>query len=426
MTLRHALRALAVALLAAAAPPAAAQPTAAQRAAVVDSLAALLTRLYADADTGRMIAEHVRSRARAGALDGARDWQHVARALTQELQRVNGDTHLFVDVAGPAPAAGGPPPAAHGVEEARRLAGNVGYLRMSHFLGGDAATAAMEGALRYLATTDAVILDLRNSRGGSAGLANFVISHFTGPDTLHSLTVYDRARDATAERYTLARVPGPRRPDVPLYVLTDDVTRSAAEDVPFVLQNLRRATIVGSRTAGAGRNNAVLALGHGLVASVSVTRVMEPRTRREWERVGVRPDVVTPPESALVVAHRLAVTRLAERAPEARRRELTLVAEALAAEAAPPRVASSRLAPYVGTYEGGQFVTVAGGRLVYQSRVAQPRVALVALDARTFADGATRYAFDADAGGAWLTITTPDGASTRYRRTAPTVPAPLR
>jgi C-terminal processing protease CtpA/Prc len=75
---------------------------------------------------------------------------------------------------------------------------------------------------------------------------------------VHSLTVYDRVRNSTLERYTMATAPGPRRPDVPLYALVDDVTRSAAEDVPFVLQSMKRATIVRTRTAGAGRNDTIL------------------------------------------------------------------------------------------------------------------------------------------------------------------------
>ncbi|HEU4631567.1 MAG TPA: S41 family peptidase [Gemmatimonadaceae bacterium] len=398
--------------------------TAAVQAELVDSLGALLERFYPAADTGAMIARHVRERLAAGAYRDVRDVRRFARLVTQDLQSVNGDTHLVVDLApaGGARGPGGGPPPSHGVERVERLAGNVGYLRMSHFLGGAAAEDAMTAALRYLATTDAILLDLRNSRGGAAELANFLISHFTGPDTVLSLTVYDRARDVTMERYTLADVPGPRRPDVPLFLLTDDVTRSAAEDVAFVLQNMRRATLVGTRTAGAGRNVAGFPLGHGLVAGVSVTRVYDPRTRREWEHVGVRPDVAVPADSALVVAHALALARLAEGAAGTHRRELVLTREAVLAAARPSPVPPATLRHWVGTYEGGQFVTLDGDHLVYQSRVAQPRVPLVALGPTTFAAGATRYEFEEGATGVRLRITEADGAASTYPRTSATVP----
>jgi hypothetical protein len=403
--------------------------TADARRATVDSLGALLERFYPAADTGAAIARHVRERLDAGAYRDATDPQRFARLVTQDLQAVNGDTHLVVDLA-PAGGGGGPGGApalgAHGIERVERLAGNVGYLRMSHFLG-DQAMPAMEAALRYLASTDAVIIDLRNSRGGSAELANFLISHFTGPDTVHSLTIQDRARGITTERYTLATVPGPRRPDVPLYILTDDVTRSAAEDVAFVLQNMQRATLVGTRTAGAGRNVAGFPLGHGLMAGVSVTRVSDPRTHREWEHVGVRPDVAVPADSALVTAHALALDRLAAGAPDAtQRRALTLTREAVVAAARPATVPAAELRRYVGTYEGGQYVTLDGDHLVYQSRVAQPRVPLVVLAPNTFASGSMRFTFMEEGDGVTLRITEAGGAVSTYPRTDATVPPPPR
>jgi len=390
---------------------------------VIDSLTAAIEQLYPAADTGRMIAAHVRQRAAAGAYARADDPHLFVRLVTQDLQATNEDTHLVLELAQPSQGGATPLPA-HGVERVDRLEGNVGYLRISSFPGGDAAFRAIEQALRVLETTDAILLDLRNSRGGSAQLANFLISHFTGPDTLHSLTIYDRRRNATTERYTMAQVPGPRRPTVPLYVLVDDVTRSAAEDVPFVLQNLKRATIVGTHTAGAGRNNAGVPLGDGFVASVSFTRVMEPGTGREWERTGLTPNVLVAADSALSVAHALALDTLAARATSpARKQELAGAAATVRASLRrPPAAAPPRLLRLVGTYEGGQYVTVSDGQLVYQPRVAQPRVVLVPLDARTFGAGGTRYQFEESGGAMRLRITAADGTTSVYPRVAATVP----
>lgn len=407
---------------------------------VVDSMATLLRARYADADTGAMIAAHIQRRLADGAYARVTDWAQFVRLLTQDLQAVNEDTHLFVDVAagGGGPGApggpggpGGPGRPDHGVAEVERLPGNVGYLRMVNFLGADAAAQALEGAFRILAPTDAIIIDLRNSRGGSPMVANFIISHFVDPDTSAQLIVYDRVRGTTTPRYTMREVPGPRRPDVPLYVLVDDVTRSAAEDLPFVLQNMKRATIVGSRTAGAGRNNMGFALGHGISGSVSFTRVMEPGTRREWEHRGVVPDVAAHPDSALAVAHLAAVRRVLEaRSGPARAAleqalagiEASYAFEARAAAARRPAADLQRL---VGTYEGGQTLVVDGDRLVYQPRVAQPREVLTPLADGTFAAGDVRFRVTVEGGAATLVITTADGSSSSYRRTSPSV-APRR
>ena len=398
-----------------------AQLSAESRARVIDSLAKAVSNIYPAADTGAMIAQQLRARAAAGAYSGASDPALFARLVTQDLQSTNHDTHLVLDMAGGAQG-GAAPPAGHGVEQVDRLEGNVGYLRMSHFLGGNDANVAVEHALRELERTDAIILDLRNSRGGSAALANFLISHFAPADTQHSLTVYDRVRNTSFERYTMPSVPGPRRPDVPLFVLVDDVTRSAAEDVPFVLQNMKRATIVGSNTAGAGRNNTIVPVGEGFVASISFTRVMEPVTHREWERTGITPNVRVHPDSALPVAHALALEAIAARTADvARQRELRLTAEVVRA-ARQRSLGSRRHRDYIGTYEGGQYVTLDGDRLVYQSRVAQPRVELVSMPDGSFGAGSARYLFAGTGAHATLKIVTADGRSTVYARTSASVP----
>jgi len=397
---------------------------------VVDSMATLLRARYADADTGGMIADHVQRRWTSGAYSRVTGWDQFVRLVTQDLQSVNEDTHLFLQVAGGpgGPGPGAPAgPQAHGVEAVERLEGNIGYFRMTNFLGADAAFDALKGALDILSVTDAIIIDLRNSRGGSPAVANFIISHFTGPDTVLSLLVYDRVRNTTTSRYTMREVPGPRRTDVPLFILTDDVTRSAAEDLTFVLQNFKRATVVGTRTAGAGRNNATVPLGHGVVGSISFTRVMEPGTRREWERTGITPDIPTHRDSALAVAHREAMKRVMAGAPPGARKQLELTVQGIEARYAALSRSARRLTPppeyerYVGTYEGDQTVVIAGHRLVYQPRVAQPRETLSPVGNDTFSSGSIRYRFAVTGNDATLTILGADGSTSTFRRVSRTV-----
>ncbi|HVT37998.1 MAG TPA: S41 family peptidase, partial [Gemmatimonadaceae bacterium] len=252
--------------------------------AVVDTLARLLEQLYVYPDTGRMIGERLRRRQIDGVYATETSLRGFASRLTADMRSINGDSHLYVDLvpfgqsvgadrSTPADLDRAARAANYGFERVERLAGNVGYLRMNGFSSRDGALEAATAALRFLAQTDAVIIDLRNSVGGSAYLVRFLISHFTGPDTVQTVAVFDRSTGTTTAVWTLPTVPGPRRPDVPLYVLTDHITRSAGEGFSFSLQNLRRATIVGERTAGAGHNNAVVPLGNGLQASISFTRV---------------------------------------------------------------------------------------------------------------------------------------------------------
>lgn len=269
------------------------------RGEAVESVATIMERHYPWPDTAAMIAAHVRGRLQARDYDSIATLDALARALTRDVRAINGDLHLSVRAGPPpSPPRGGPD---LGLELVERLDGNVGYLRMRTIAGSPEAFDAVADALRSLDGTDAVILDLRGVPGGSAAMANFLISHFVPPDVA-SLGVDWLTTGKTEIRHTLNAVPGPRRTAVPLYVLVDRGSASAAEDIPFVLQNLGRATIVGERTAGAGRNATVHRGAHGLSVGLSVSRVYDPATGRQWERVGIEPDVVAPSEEALAAA----------------------------------------------------------------------------------------------------------------------------
>jgi len=283
---------------------------AAARVAVIDSVARALERMYISADTGRALADRLRRREREGAYASLPTLAAFTSAVTDDMRSMNGDRHL-----GLIPPGGrrGPRRAGGGGEDAeqiqgRVLEGNVGYLRLRDLGNGAGTSARLAAVLDSLRGTAAMIVDLRGAPGGSAELANLVISHFTAPN-LPSLHVVNRVDGTDEVRRTLAEVPGPRRTDVPLYVLVDRGSASAAEDVPFVLQNLGRATIVGERTAGAGRNNVIIPVGSGLTASISVSRVSDARTGREWEAVGIEPDLEVPSDDALEAARRAAVAR---------------------------------------------------------------------------------------------------------------------
>ncbi len=263
---------------------------------VIDSVAAQVERIYVDADTAKLIAGRLRERQRAGAYDGITEPLRLAELLTTDLRSINHDLHLRVTFTPDEASGGRRSPVAfadrsqhYAIGRVDVLPGNVGYMEMTGFSSDAGAREVIVAALRYLETTDAIILDLRRNRGGDGGFVNFLISHFTGPDTIASVTVKSRGQGRARTRYTLASVPGPRRVDVPLYVLTSRGTGSAAEDCAFVLQNMKRATIIGDRTAGAGHNVTFVPSGHGFQTGISFTRVSDPRTGKEWEQVGVQP-----------------------------------------------------------------------------------------------------------------------------------------
>jgi C-terminal processing protease CtpA/Prc len=298
------------------------------------------------------------------------------------------------------------------------LPGNVGYLDIRGFMEGPETEEAVVSALKYLQFTDAIIFDLRRNGGGSPESVNLIISHFTGADTLPSLTVTNRSGGEKFTRYTLATVPGPRRPTVPLYVLTSGFTASAGEDFTFVLKNLGRATVVGAPSAGAGHNNAMINTGHGFATSISFTRVTDPKTGAEWERVGVQPNVVVDPSQALETAHALALKTIADASADDRwKRELTMMREVVEAQRAGRAVPGDLLRAAPGRYEGGRSVSAQNGQLLFSRREGAPGDELVPLADGTFGIGATRISFEREGVKvARLRLTQPNGASLTYAR----------
>ncbi|MEO5813773.1 MAG: S41 family peptidase [Gemmatimonadaceae bacterium] len=391
--------------------PVSASIDAATRRAVIDSLGARLNRMYVDADTGRMIADKLRVRLAAGAYDSATDPRRFADLLTTDLQSVNGDRHLNAAYAPNGAGNGGPRRVSPQNDGARRdhwglgkvdvLPGNVGYMKVNGFEGSPAAIAATAAALEFLEGTDAMIFDFRGMEGGSGEQSNYLISHFVSADTVPSLLVVDRWHGTRRVRYTLASVPGLRRADVPVWILTDRGTASAGEDFAFVLQQMGRAKTVGDRTAGAGHNNAIVPVAAGFSASISLTRVSDARTGKEWERVGVQPDIRSDPSDALTIAHLAAIDSLLRATSDSSLRAQLATARLSVDATAHPRVVSAQtLAAYAGTYEGGRVIAVENGALMYRRDAERPPRAMVAVNDSTFVlNSAIQVAFERDASG---------------------------
>lgn len=99
----------------------------------------------------------------------------------------------------------------YGVRRVERLAGNVGVLELGPALfpaalAGDTISAAM----RILASTDALLLDLRWLRGGDPGTVALVCSYLLGGEPVHLNTMFPRDNANDAQSWTLPWVPGPR------------------------------------------------------------------------------------------------------------------------------------------------------------------------------------------------------------------------
>lgn len=364
-------------VLLAAAPIAEARDTldASERAQAIEAVAVTIEENFYDSARGAEIAQSLRSEAAAGGYDDAGTGAALARALAERLSAE--DKHFSVrytpraDRAGQGEA-GGPSRARpdgsrhnFGFREVAVLPGNVGYIDMTQFypaaLGGDTAKAALD----FIAHTDAVIFDMRDNRGGSPSMVQFLISHFLGlGDDVLINTFVNSARDYPGELRQLDYLPSARRPDVPVYVLTSARSASAGEAFPYHLQALERATIVGERTHGAGNPGRMFEAGHGFSLFVSTSSARNPLTGTNWEGTGVTPDIAVSADEALDQALLLAYEAIAETTENpARRTELAWAGEAI--ETGAPAIDAARYADLEGNY-GPVEIRAAGDALLLQ------------------------------------------------------------
>jgi hypothetical protein len=411
----HVALAFSLLTLSARAQGAVAEPlTAAIRAAVLEGVIARLDSTYVDAEAAALIVKAIRARAEAHAYDTITNPAEFGERVTADLRSINGDLHLSLRYANePAPAPGGSPfgdPRLlnFGMGRAEILDGNIGYLEITAFTGGDYEDAVVD-ALRFLSRTDAMIIDVRRNGGGASDMSHFIFSHFLGDKPVPTINVARRGSSELNRRMSLGDVPGPRRPEVPLFVLISQATGSAAEEFCFVLKNRKRAIMVGRRTAGAGHMVAQVPVGHGFTVSVSVTRVSDPETGLEWEQVGVQPDIAVAPEQALVAGHLGALKAVAAATVDAPRLAiLRRLIETNEARLRGVREDASRLARFAGTYEG-RAVTLREGQLFYARRSGGLSEPLTLIGGDVYALSSLRLRFAESAGVMTLTVEQPDG-----------------
>jgi hypothetical protein len=286
---------------------------------LIETAAGLVAERYVFPDIGTRLDALLRERLAAGRYAGT-DGVTLAERVTEDLQSINGDRHLRLkhhveelpDLPGPemmvamftAQAAR----TMGGIARVERLDGNVALLEINPLLFPPSMAAdAVAGAMQIVAPADALVLDLRRTVGGDPAMAAFLCSYLFDEPT-HLVDIYQREGDRTVQSWTLPHVPGKRFGGTkPIHVLTGPTTFSGGEALAFHLQQHGRATVVGERTGGGAHPRTGHRLHPHLELTIPTGRPVHPGSGRNWEGVGVQPDVDVPAESALEVA--LARTR---------------------------------------------------------------------------------------------------------------------
>jgi len=293
--------------------------TAEHRAAVVDSIAGLLEKLYVFPDVATRMNADLRGRIARGEFDTVSTQASFARLLTDHLQAISRDKHLRVrsgpPPGAPRPAGGAQSAARSAFGRAERMEGDVAYVEILSFgFPADMVRESTREIMSVAADAKALIIDVRANGGGSPDMVALVSSYLFGDKPVHLNSLYFRPADRTDDFYTDPNVAGKKfGPDKPVFVLTSGRTFSAAEEFTYNLQTRKRATIVGATTGGGANPGGMQRLPYGLAVFVPTGRAINPITNTNWEGVGVRPDVPVTADSALAAAHRLALKAVAKR-----------------------------------------------------------------------------------------------------------------
>ncbi len=170
-----------------------------------------------------------------------------------------------------------------------KLEGDYGYIRLAGF--NEKATDETRAAILSLQAKDphlkGLVLDLRNNPGGLLDQAVGVSNLFLDGGEI----VSQRGRDAKSiERYNAKA--GVKIGNLPLVVIINGGTASAAEIVAGALQDRHRASLVGLTSFGKGSVQTVIPLRGGLDGAVKVTtaRYYTP-SGRSIQKTGIEPDL---------------------------------------------------------------------------------------------------------------------------------------
>ncbi|QTH65047.1 S41 family peptidase [Psychrosphaera ytuae] len=286
----------------------------AQQTEIIETLQNKLTTHYILADKAQEAKELLEELKQSTTIQKPTDKKSFAQYLQQQVQMILNDKHFRVIVPRPRNTSSETDILKQhlnaltnfrkgGFQDIQMLEGNVGYVKIDGFRGEE--THQVDGLMIYLRTADAIIIDLRDNRGGARPV-NYLTSYFLPEGTLVGST-YHRFKDSWQSHY-VDKINGDKRLDVPLFILTSDRTFSAAEAFTYNLQARQRAIVVGEVTGGGAHPIQFFELPEGLATIVPNRRSHNPVTRTNWEGTGVKPDINVDEELALNEAKALAKT----------------------------------------------------------------------------------------------------------------------
>jgi hypothetical protein len=189
-----------------------------------------------------------------------------------------------------------------GLRKVERMGGNIGYFKFDQFVDLRLAKESIIGAMNFISNSSAIILDLRENGGGDAQASEFFLNYFLPDDTEIGKVKFrnqNKSKDVIIQNNPdIKKIPA----DIPLYILVSRKTASAAEAVAYVLQQFKRAIVIGDQTSGKANPGELFVVNDFLYMMVPTGSFTVKPTGTNWEGIGVTPDCKIDQAKALTAA----------------------------------------------------------------------------------------------------------------------------
>lgn len=161
---------------------------------------------------------------------------------------------------------------------------NTGYIKIEEFDG--VTTNQVEEALTKLQEEGmtGIIIDLRDNPGGRLDTLKDIADMFLPAG---KLVIYSETKDGKKSEYFTEK--DAILPDIPMVILVNEESASAAEAFSGAMQCYERAEIVGTTTFGKGIMQSIFPLGDGTALKITIGKYYLP-DGNNIHKIGITPD----------------------------------------------------------------------------------------------------------------------------------------
>jgi C-terminal processing protease CtpA/Prc len=284
---------------------------------LIDDTFVVMQEHYIEQEVVASTKQFVVSKFEQGQYDSISSLDSFAKVIGRDIRNITGDEHLSLFTIKPTEEVThilkhklGKLSYNYAFEELRYLDGNIGYLKFNKFYSDRSARDIADAAFIFLKQSDGMIIDLRDTIGGSPDLVSYLLSYFLPNKT--PLWEMIGQNNQKFDAVLVNEQPKHQRfhHNYPVWILTSSNSASATELFAGTMQANNKATIIGDTTAGAGFYVGVEPITPELIFRISLSKPVISANQQNWEKIGIKPDLNVPALDALNHAQRMAFESL--------------------------------------------------------------------------------------------------------------------